>query len=281
MQAFVVMVLAAVLIAMGGFTPLGHLVYDFGPGAKEFRDWGRTLWLANLGVAMLAGLGVRELLHAPRRARFGIAMSPLAVALVVVALPHFRSLHSVLATGSDGTIARWSPVVLLALLAAAVAATVVHRRAGTVAIIAVCALDMVSFAYVAPWHGQSLTPAAAHTFYNASPPVFGVPEKTAGGLDRWATDSYIFRSISLAKNLLGVNGYDPLLQKDWLDLRRAASQHTRVEQLRGSHRLLVATRGCGTRDRVHSVGARASIARGVPRRRREPRAARRRPVAAR
>jgi hypothetical protein len=106
-------------------------------------------------------------------------------------------------------------VLLLLFLAAAVAVTVAHRRAGTVAVIFVCALDMAFFAFVAPWHGQSISPAGAHRFYDASPPVFGAPYDAPGGLDRWVSDSYAFRSISLAKNLLGVNGYDPLMQKDW------------------------------------------------------------------
>ena len=120
-----------------------------------------------------------------------------------------------LATGSAGATARWLPVLFLLALAAAVAVAVAHHRAGVVAIILVCALDMVLFAFVAPWHGQSSSPAAAHAFYDASPPVFGAPYNASGGLDRWVSDSYGFRSISLAKNLLGVNGYDPLMQKDW------------------------------------------------------------------
>ena len=105
--------------------------------------------------------------------------------------------------------------MLVLTLAGAVFVATLHRRGGTVAILVVCALDVVSFAYVAPWHGQSLSPAAAHTFYDSSPPVFGAPYAAPGGIDRWASDWYGFRSISLAKDLLGVNGYDPLIQKDW------------------------------------------------------------------
>ena len=66
-QALVAMTLVAVLFGLGGSTPFGHLAYAVVPGAKEFRSWGRTLWLANLAVSMLAGLGVRELLRAPQR----------------------------------------------------------------------------------------------------------------------------------------------------------------------------------------------------------------------
>lgn len=215
--ALVALVVAAMVIATGGTTPAGHVLYVALIGAREFRDWGRMLWLANLGVAMLAGAGVREVLRAPRRACLGLAAGALALTIAVLALPHIGALHARLATGSAGTIARWSPVVLVAGLAGAVAAAVYRRRAGVVAIILVCALDMVSFAYVAPWHGASLSPAAARTLFDASAPDFGRPYDAAGGLDRWASDWYGFRSISLAKNLLGVNGYDPLLQKQWAE----------------------------------------------------------------
>ena len=214
-RALVVMAGAALLIAMGGTTFVGRLVYDLVPGAKDFRDWGRMLWLVNLGVAMLAGAGMRELLRAPQRVVFGIAVGAGGLAVAAVAFPRIGALHKVLATGRDGAIARWSPVVLVLALAGAVFVATLHRRGGTVAILVVCALDVVSFAYVAPWHGQSLSPAAAHTFYDSSPPVFGVPYAAPGGIDRWASDWYGFRSISLAKDLLGVNGYDPLIQKDW------------------------------------------------------------------
>ena len=109
------------------------------------------------------------------------------------------------------------PVVLLLGLAGAVALAVVHRRAGVVAILFVCALDMVSFANVAPWYSSSTPAAQVDVLYDKSPPVFGRPYNASGGIDRWVSDSYNFRSLSLAKDLLGVNGYDPLLQKDWAE----------------------------------------------------------------
>jgi hypothetical protein len=120
-----------------------------------------------------------------------------------------------LTTGSAGTIARALPVALVLGLAGAVAMAAVHRRAGVVAIILVCALDMVSFANVAPWYSSSTPAPQVDALYDSSPPVFGRLYNAAGGIDRWVSDSYNFRSLSLAKDLLGVNGYDPLLQKDW------------------------------------------------------------------
>ena len=105
------------------------------PGAKDFRDWGRMLWLVNLAVAMLAGAGMRELLRAPQRVVFGIAVGAGGLAVAAVAFPRIGALHRVLATGRDGTIARWSPVVLVLALAGAVFVATLHRRGGTVAIL--------------------------------------------------------------------------------------------------------------------------------------------------
>ena len=213
--AFVAVALVSLLIATGGTTAVGHWLYVALPGARWFRHWGRMLWLTNLAVAMLAGVGVRELLRAPWRVLVGITASAAALVLFALTLPHVDALKKVLAAGTAGAVARALPVVLLLSLAAAVAVAVVHRRAGAAAIILVCAFDMVAFAYVAPWHGDSATPAGAHALYDASVPAVGAPYDATGGIDRWASDSYAFRSISLAKNMLGVNGYDPLMQKEW------------------------------------------------------------------
>ena len=217
-QALVAVTLFAVLLAMGGSTPFGHFAYVVVPGAKEFRSWGRTLWLANLAVSMLAGLGVRELLRAPRRVAFRIAMAAGGLAVFVTAMPHIGALSGPLATGTPGTIARGAPIFLLLALAGAAALAAVDRRAGMIAILVVCAVDMVSFADLAPWYGASANNrAVVNAIFDSSPPPFGLPHNASGGIDRWVSDSYNFRSLSLAKNLLGVNGYDPLLQKDWAE----------------------------------------------------------------
>jgi hypothetical protein len=202
---------------MGGSTPFGRLAYDVVPGAKVFRSWGRALWLANLAVSMLAGLGVRELLRAPQRIASRIAIGVVGLGIFVAVLPRIGALRGVVATGSAGTIARWLPVVLLLGLAGAVTVAAVHRRAGIIAILLVCALDMVAFANVAPWYAASRSKASVHTLFDAAPPSFGTTYNAAGGIDRWVSNSYAFRSLSLAKDLLGINGYDPLLQKDWAE----------------------------------------------------------------
>jgi hypothetical protein len=211
------MTLFAIVFGMGDSTPFGHVAYVIVPGAKEFRSWGRTLWLADLAVAMLAGAGVRVLLRAPGRIGVHLLEAAGGLAVFVTVLPHISSIGRLMATGTPGTIARWTPVALLLCLAGAVSMTEVQRRAGVIAILLVCALDLFSFVHVAPWSGASASRRVVDALYDSSPPVFGVPYDAPGGIDRWVSDTYTFRSLSLAKNLLGVNGYDPLLQKDWAE----------------------------------------------------------------
>jgi hypothetical protein len=216
-QALLVMTLFAVVFGMGDSTPFGRIAHVIVPGAKEFRSWGRTLWLANLAVAMLAGAGVREMLRAPQRVWVHLVEAAGGLAILVTVLPHIASIGRLMAPGTPGTIARWTPIGFLLCLAGAVAIAAMHRQAGVIAILVVCALDLFSFAYYAPWYRASSNREEVNALYDSSPPVFGAPYDAPGGIDRWVSDTYTFRSLSLAKNLLGVNGYDPLLQKDWAE----------------------------------------------------------------
>jgi hypothetical protein len=206
----------SVLIALGRSTPLGHLFYDVLPLAKSFRVWARTMLLLNLAAAMLAGAGVREVIRSPQRAVLGLGTATVSLAIVAFCLPHVSSFRNFLVGGPYGVVARGLPVAFLLGLVAAVAITVVHPRVGACALVAICSLEVVSFAYAAEWRGQSAPIHDLHAFYDSStPPSFGLPYAAPGGVDRWITDTYSLRSVSLAKNMRGVNGYDPLIQKDW------------------------------------------------------------------
>jgi hypothetical protein len=75
--------------------------------------------------------------------------------------------------------------------------------------------ELVAFAAAGEWRPNSLSAAAVADFYSSKPPSFGAPYAAPGGIDRWASSSYGFRNVSLAKNMQGLNGYDPLLQQDF------------------------------------------------------------------
>jgi len=208
----------SVAIALGGSTPLGRVIYDVVPFARSFRAWARNMLLLNLAIAVLAGAGLREVLNAPRRVVVGLAAATGGLALAALALPHVGSLQKFVVGGTYGLVARGLPVALLLGLFAAVMLTVLHPRIGALALVGVCSLEVVMFAYAAEWRNLSAPIADLHAFYDESqPPSFGRPYNAPGGVDRWVTDTYGFRMVSLVKNLRGVNGYDPLIQKQWAE----------------------------------------------------------------
>jgi hypothetical protein len=83
--------------------------------------------------------------------------------------------------------------------------------------VVVCAVDMISFTVSSPWRTSGATAESLKAFYDDSPPAFGIPADATGGVDRWVSDSYVFRMVSLVKNIQGVNGYDPLLQAEFAE----------------------------------------------------------------
>ena len=68
-----------------------------------------------------------------------------------------------------------------------------------------------------PWRREGVPPAALEVFYGEDPPSFGLPFDAPGGVDRWASSTYAFRSVSLVKDIQGVNGYDSLIQQDFAE----------------------------------------------------------------
>ena len=83
--AFTLSVLS-LLVAMGKYTPLFHIVYHL-PGFASFRSWGRFDMLVMLFLAMLAGLGLDRLLRGERPGRRpAILLGTLAVLLLGGAL---------------------------------------------------------------------------------------------------------------------------------------------------------------------------------------------------
>jgi hypothetical protein len=210
--------LLGLLIGLGDATPFGRLFYDVLPLARDFRGWARTMLLLNLALATLAGLGAGHVLRSPaRRARVLIAAAA-ALGLVALALPHIAELRPFLVGGPYGVWARLPPILAVCALAGAVVVARAWRRAGAVLLITVCSLEVLSFAWLAEWRSRSAPRHDLTAFYDRDmPPGFGRPEPMPSGVDRWATDTYGFRMVSLAKDLRGINGYDPLVQRDWAD----------------------------------------------------------------
>lgn len=103
MGFFALLVPLAFVLAMGRYTPVYRLLYNWFPTFDQIRAPARLVVLANLGLAALAAYGLHSLGSRPATGNrqsirprtdrwIGIAAAVAAVLLVAVGLPHARSL---------------------------------------------------------------------------------------------------------------------------------------------------------------------------------------------
>ncbi len=75
--------LVLLVIALGRYTPVFRILYDWAPGFDRFRSPSKTLIQVSLFGAVLAGAGFDALLRSPKHARFlGAAACSLAILLI-------------------------------------------------------------------------------------------------------------------------------------------------------------------------------------------------------
>ena len=213
-----VIIAFAVLTALAGHTIMGTIVYHVVPFAKDFRAWARYLLLANLAVASLAGLGVRELLSAREVPLDRLAISASVAAALILLVPVVTTFNGQLPTGGAGFTAVVIPVLFMYGAFGAIAMISWRPTWGLAALLLVCAVDLGTFALSSPWRAEGAPAPSLDAFYGSGPPVFGWPADAPGGTDRWVTGTLDFRNISVVKDMQGINGYDPLVQADFAKL---------------------------------------------------------------
>ncbi|MGA2557387.1 MAG: hypothetical protein ABSG04_14055 [Verrucomicrobiota bacterium] len=82
----ITMLLLALVLALGGYTPLFRLLYNYVPGFNVFRGMDKFLWLAALFLAALAGIGLDQMLRRQAVPRWLMAgAAGLGVALCALA----------------------------------------------------------------------------------------------------------------------------------------------------------------------------------------------------
>ncbi len=211
----VALVVATMVVALGGSTPLGDLVFRFVPGARLFRIWPRYGVASGLAIAVLAGAGVREALERPRTTGKALAGLAAVIGLGGLWLPHYASFATKIPSGPYGLIARGAPLLVAVALVGAVSLWTENRTAGGLFLLLICAIEAHAFAASAEWSNISIPEnSVAELFDRATPPVFGTPFAAEGGVDRWATNTYVFRNLSAGKGIFGINTYDALLDKE-------------------------------------------------------------------
>jgi hypothetical protein len=216
--AFLVIALFALLTSLGDRTPVGTLAFHVLPFANRFRIWSRNLLLVNLVVASLAGAGAREVLRLPKRWLTPLAISIAGLGVIMTLLPAITSLGGAMLKGREGVVARWLPVIFLLGLLAAVFVAMRDRRLGACAIVAVCLMDLGSFAFSGLWRSQGATRAESRMIWGGDAPFFGAVADEPGGLDRWVSDvadSSTLWPMALGRGGPTINGYDPLMQADY------------------------------------------------------------------
>jgi hypothetical protein len=206
----------ALAASLGGHTPFGRLVYSALPMAGSFRAWARDLLWVNLSVTCLAALGVREAMTLPRAALTRVVIGVSLFAVILRLVPLLTDLSGSIAP-AGAVAAVGIPMLLLFSALGAVALASWRPSWGVVAIVLVCAVDMITFTVSSPWRTSGGSPEQLASFYGDHPPSFGLPDDAAGGVDRWVSDTYGFRMVSLVKDMQGINGYDTLLQADFAE----------------------------------------------------------------
>jgi len=87
----IIMLVITLVLAMGGYTPLFHLLYNYVPGFNLFRGMDKFLWLAALFLSMLAGVGLDQMLRG-RKVPWGLiaGVAGVGVALfgLAIVVPH-------------------------------------------------------------------------------------------------------------------------------------------------------------------------------------------------
>lgn len=212
-----VLAFVSIALALGDHTWFAGIVFDTVPLADRFRIWPRYLILGNLAVSGLAAAGTAALLTAPRRWRSTVLIG--GVSLVLVA-PVVVALGDSLVSGGALVVAIGIPV--LAFVALLVSTHVAdHRpRVATALVLAACAVPAVLFTLASPWRSESLSPAEADAFFDPSTAVWQ-PYDAAGGIDRWVSRYSTDRGTATVRDTSRIDGYDPLLQQNFVTITGA------------------------------------------------------------
>ena len=213
--ALVLLSLFALGTALAEHSPLAPLVHDTVPFASSFRAWSRNLVLLNLAAAMLAGAGVTALATLSERARRrAVAMTAVSV-LVVVDIAIVSGLGGSIAPRGAFVGSLVVPLVSLGGALWAVAQWQRRTRLALVVLLLTCSLDATVFAIGAPWRREGLSASATDEFFTGA--GFAAID-APGGLDRWATNDPDLLPLATVADAHAVDGYDPLLQRDFADV---------------------------------------------------------------
>jgi hypothetical protein len=217
----------AFVAAMGGSTPLGHVVLTL-PVYGDFRSWARYMVVVDLAIALFAAQGIMHFRSAEsvarRRALRRTAIALGGIALVALLAHVVPAIHRYDVGGISGAFA-----LILPLLAAVAAFGVLmgqrdrRRWAVVLATVLVAGDALFSFGLFAQWQGESLPRSTIDAELSSSvPPAFGYPKAEPGGIVRFLYTGSNPASVAEyppltdAKGLMSANGYADFASESYL-----------------------------------------------------------------
>gem|GEM_PF-1147159 len=180
---WVLLGLGALLVALGNYSPLYHLLYDYIPTFKSFREPVRWLILTVFSLSILAGIGTQNW----GRGKWIVFWSRLSVAgggtMVIMALVGQQFLDQdskaldVLASGMV-VLGCWVVVAALFTLTQPDRASLISPVLWRTSVLLFVAIDLA-------WANSGLNPTVPSDFYSRE---FGVSQPEGGGRIYWFED---------------------------------------------------------------------------------------------
>ena len=216
------------LMAIGDATPFAHLAFDVVPGASVFRGWARNIVLADLALTMLAGAGMKAIIAAPSRWAKGVMIASVMIAAAIVVLPALGDFGGTLVGAGDRWMALWFPALVLVAFAGAVVVMCRSPRIGSGLVVGLISLNMIVFALAAPWRTVDWPGNRVASNLDSRDRPAITAYDAAGGVDRWvATGTVVPFEVDPGTPIFDgsqmINGYDPLLQRDFAHVTGAYS----------------------------------------------------------
>lgn len=226
LRGLVVVAGLSVLVALGDTTPLSRVVHAL-PGFGQMRSWARYTVVAQLAVAVLAGVGVSRARSSPAALRLApVAAGAVGAAALTALLP---ALAPARVTGPELVWAIGQP--LAAALAALAVLGLLRARPtrsglGAVLLVVLVSLDaVVGFGWWFRWRSASPTPATAEALVTGDAvPRWGEVPDAPGGVDRylWIGNPLLANPnsprVESAAGSASVTGMDPLAPADYLEV---------------------------------------------------------------
>jgi len=234
------LVLLALWVAAGPEAPadLHRVVYAALPGFDRFRAHGRLLYLAVLGLSVLAAFGLDDLVHGgaaiqKRAARLWLGFTLLALGVVVAAWLGATG-HPGLIPPAAARLARTSAMVASGVLVGCWAAWTVGRRmdlgAGWPAagLIAIHLLDLVATGRTLVAHRHPPAGVDIHRRAHRLPAAVQAGARTGAGAGHrviFAPDTYyMVQNLGMVQGFDNLRAYGPMMLRRTYDLLHHADR---------------------------------------------------------